>query len=49
MRKSAIAALCALAISTPAMAAGFKHENNPEAPRIAQEFAEALGVSLIHH
>jgi hypothetical protein len=30
MRKSAIAALCALAISTPAMAAGFKHENKPE-------------------
>jgi uncharacterized protein YecE (DUF72 family) len=26
-----------------------KHENNPEAPRIAQEFAEALGVSHAHH
>jgi len=26
-----------------------KHEDNPDAPRIAQEFAEALGVGLIHH
>ena len=26
-----------------------KHENSPEAPQIAQEFAEALGAGLVHH
>lgn len=26
-----------------------KHENNPDAPRIAQEFADALGVGPVHH
>src|SRR5262245_51147819 len=30
MKKSAIAMLCTLAISMPAIAAGFKHENKPE-------------------
>jgi uncharacterized protein YecE (DUF72 family) len=26
-----------------------KHESSPDAPQMAREFAEALGVSLVHH